>query len=159
MMANCLESRLSAARLQSAGISLRLVKSPVAPKMTITQGAATVFIWAWFMSGRPLQCHGVVRVAAFGRSSLLFRVPAELKAHGGQNLGGKVAFPSRQETLVQRFRKHRGRSDGLDAGKNGPAAFAGIGNAAGETLEGRRLEPRNGRQGEKPGGAHADSAQ
>src|SRR5258708_13250332 len=90
-----------------------------------------------------MQCHGLT-VAAFGRSSLLFRVPAELKAHGGQNLGGKVAFPSRQETLVQRFRKHRGGSARLDAGKNGPAAFAGIGNAARETLEGSLLDQTNG---------------
>ena len=40
MIANCLESRLSLARLQSAGMSLRLVRSPVAPKITMTQGAA-----------------------------------------------------------------------------------------------------------------------
>ena len=31
------------------GDELALVRSPVAPKMTMTQGAATVFVWAWFM--------------------------------------------------------------------------------------------------------------
>src|SRR6267143_5641251 len=127
MMANCLESRLSAARLQSAGISLRFVRSPVAPKMTMTQGEATVFIWAWFMSGCPVQCHGVVRVEAFSRLSrlsLLFRVTAELKTHGRQNLGGEIAFASRQETLVERFCEHGCRGAGLNASENGPAALA-----------------------------------
>src|ERR1700674_5127912 len=59
MMANCLEIRLSVARLQSAGISLRLVKSPVAPKMTMTHGEATVFGLAWFMRGCPVHRSGV----------------------------------------------------------------------------------------------------
>src|SRR6266404_3504098 len=49
MIANCLESRLSAARLESAGMSLRLVRSPVAPKMTMTQGEATGFAFERFM--------------------------------------------------------------------------------------------------------------
>src|SRR5882724_7327236 len=48
MIANCLESRLSAARLQSAGMSLRLVRSPVAPKITMTQGEALGFGLRWF---------------------------------------------------------------------------------------------------------------
>src|SRR5581483_64368 len=42
-------SSFSRERLQSAGISLRLVRSPVAPKITITQGEA-VGLSAWFMS-------------------------------------------------------------------------------------------------------------
>ena len=37
-MANSRESRLLFARLYSAGISLRAVRSPVAPKITMTQG-------------------------------------------------------------------------------------------------------------------------
>src|SRR6266436_9990742 len=54
MMANCLESRLSAARLQSAGMSLRLVRSPVAPKMTMTQGDGAGFEFWWFEFMRGL---------------------------------------------------------------------------------------------------------
>src|SRR6267154_3327677 len=65
MMANCLESRLSAARLQRAGMSLRLVKSPVAPKMTMTQGDATELVWARVMSGCPVWCLEVARVRAW----------------------------------------------------------------------------------------------
>src|ERR1700730_3210782 len=48
MMANCFERRLSFARLESAGMSLRLVRSPVAPKMTITQGDA-LGLEAWWL--------------------------------------------------------------------------------------------------------------
>src|SRR5437899_6938298 len=40
MTANWLGNSFAAARLQSAGMSLRLVRSPLAPKMTITQGSA-----------------------------------------------------------------------------------------------------------------------
>src|SRR6266436_2766004 len=54
MMANCLESRLSFARLQSAGMSLRLVRSPVAPKMTMTQGDGAGFEFWWFEFMRGL---------------------------------------------------------------------------------------------------------
>src|SRR5712675_2132201 len=151
MMANCLESRLSAARLHSAGISLRLVRSPVAPKITITQGAAIGFSWTWLMIDRPFLGQGAFQFAALRRSRFLFRVAAELEAHGRQNLGGKVAFASRQESLVERFGEHGSRRARLDAGENGPAAFARIGDAAGETLESRLLEQGNGSEIKQPG--------
>src|ERR1700730_12387959 len=116
MMANCLESRLSAARLQSAGMSLRLVRSPVAPKMTMTQGEATGFVFRWFMRSF---CSG-----------FLFGVTAELKAHGRQNFGGEFAFPSGQKALVERFAQHGSGRAGFNGGENGPVGFAGIGGAA-----------------------------
>src|SRR5258708_8123444 len=47
MMANWVERRLSSARLQSAGRSLRLVRSPLAPKITITQGEGMGFAPEW----------------------------------------------------------------------------------------------------------------
>src|SRR6266404_9167407 len=74
MMANCLESRLSAARLHSAGMSLRLVRSPVAPKITITQGAAIGFSWTWLMRDRPFPGQGTLAFAALRQSRFLFRV-------------------------------------------------------------------------------------
>src|SRR6266481_3965201 len=46
-MANCLGRTSSCAKLQSAGISLRLVRSPVAPKITITHGDAVGFMSKW----------------------------------------------------------------------------------------------------------------
>src|SRR5271154_70349 len=42
MMANCLGKTPSLARLKSAGMSLRLVRSPPAPKMTMMQGPAAL---------------------------------------------------------------------------------------------------------------------
>src|SRR6266436_9420851 len=130
LMANCLESRLSAARLHSAGMSLRLVRSPVAPKITITQGAAIGFSWTWFMSDCPFPGQGTRAFAALRRSRFLFRVAAKLEAHGRQNLGSEVAFASRQESFVKRFGEHGSGRARLDAGENGPAAFAGIGDSA-----------------------------
>src|SRR6267378_951739 len=46
-MANCLGRTSSWARLHSAGISLRLVRSPVAPKITITHGDAVGLTSKW----------------------------------------------------------------------------------------------------------------
>src|SRR5258706_15534696 len=154
-MANCFGRRLSWARLHSAGISLRLVRSPVAPKITMTQGAAIGFSWTWLMRDRPFPGQGTLAFAALRQSRFLFRVAAELEAHGRQNLGGKVAFASRQESLVERFGEHGSGCARLDAGENGPAAFAGIGDASGETLESRLLEQRNGSEIEQPGRNHA----
>src|SRR4029077_7270542 len=98
MMANCFDSRLPAARLQSAGMSLRLVRSPVAPKMTMTQGETPVgFVFAWFMRGvlyESARCRW-----DFLESGFLFRVTAELKTHGRQNLVREIAFIPRQETF------------------------------------------------------------
>jgi hypothetical protein len=48
--------------LHNAGINLRFVKSPVAPKITMTQGAALGFVSGWFefMNGTfcPHACEG-----------------------------------------------------------------------------------------------------
>src|SRR5215467_12406856 len=42
----------SCARLQSAGMSLRFVRSPAAPQIVITQGEATEFVsgYSWFIA-------------------------------------------------------------------------------------------------------------
>src|SRR5258706_9917294 len=128
-MANCLESRVSAARLLSAGMSLRLVRSPVAPKMTMTQGEATEFTFERFMRV-PYNEFNALRLRSILGSGLLFRVTAELKTHSRQKLGGEFAFPSRGESLVERFGKHGRGGAGLDAGDDCPAAFAGIRHAA-----------------------------
>ena len=51
-IANCSGRSFSWARLQSAGMSLRLVRSPAAPQMVITQGEAREFVsgWSWFIN-------------------------------------------------------------------------------------------------------------
>src|SRR5579883_2478103 len=96
--ANCGGSSFSRERLQSAGISLRLVRSPVAPKITITQGDAAG-LSAWFMS-QP----AFVRVDARKLPRGLFLdVPAELEAHRGKQLGREVSFAARDKALEERF--------------------------------------------------------
>src|SRR5438552_2974267 len=99
MMAKRLGSWSSWARLQSAGTSLRLVRSPVAPKITITQGEALGFGLMWFtVDSRTLSaCESyrsqmiadlsrATRRSGTRRLMFLLDMPAELKTHGGQDL-------------------------------------------------------------------------
>src|SRR5712692_4539861 len=92
------------------------------------------------------------------RSRFLFRVTTELEAHGGKNFGSELPFGARSEALVEGFAEHGGGRSGLDGGENGPAAFAGVGDAAGEALEGRLLEKRDGGEIEEPGSDDAAAA-
>src|SRR6266478_1965126 len=110
------------------------------------------------MSGCPVRCWRVVRVEIFRPSRFLFRVTAELKTHGRQNLACEVSFASGQKALVQRFGEDGRWSAGLNRRENGPAAFAGIGNTAGEALEGGLLKKRDGGEVEQPGGHDAAAA-
>src|SRR6266481_1289077 len=84
-------------------------------------------------------------------AGFLFDVPAELETHGGENFSGKVVFAARNEALVQRCSENRSRRRGFDGGEHGPAAFAGIGDAAGEAFELRLFEKRDGGEVEEPG--------
>src|SRR5262249_60913021 len=103
MTANWCESSESLARLHKAGISFRFVRSPPAPKITMTQGLACcpctlspsfVFIamWhSWFSI--PTRSLG-------GRR--LFEVSAELETHGGQDFSGKIILTARNKALIER---------------------------------------------------------
>src|SRR5438309_10358058 len=84
-------------------------------------------------------------------AGLLLNVPAELKTHGRQNFGPKIVFAARSETLVERGGKDGGGRGGFNRGENGPAAFAGIGNAAGKAFERGLLKQRNGGESQQPG--------
>src|SRR5882724_1950163 len=88
----------------------------------------------------------------------LFEVTAELETHGGKNFCGEVVFTARSEALVERSGEHGRRSGGLDGGQDGPAAFAGVGDAAGKTLERRLIEKGDGGEVEQPGGDNAATA-
>ena len=62
---------------------------------------------------------------------------AELEAHGREELVLEVGLAARAEALVERRGEH-GRGDGLvDGGLDRPAAFAGVGDAAGELRRAR----------------------
>src|SRR5271154_217058 len=100
-MANCLERRPSCARLASAGMSLRLVRSPLAPNMTMTQGEAmglcsllSVGIMQIVLSQAACWRPGALLVTVF-----FLEMAAELKAHGGQNFCGEIIFTARREAL------------------------------------------------------------
>src|SRR5689334_19031436 len=60
----------------------------------------------------------------------LLVVAAEGVAHGGQQLVGEVGLAARAETFVEGAGQHRGRHRLVDGGLDGPAAFAGVGDAA-----------------------------
>src|SRR6516225_1900452 len=109
-------------------MSLRLVRSPVAPQIVITQGAADAFISGWFrlMVGLPISKRQATvnsLVAGF-----LFHMPAKLVTHRGQDLARKIVFAARGEALVKRGAEHRRGRGGLNGGEDRPSAFPGIGN-------------------------------
>src|SRR6267378_5242799 len=105
-MANCLGRTSSWARLQSAGMSLRLVRSPVAPKMAITHGDAVGFMSEWFRLMREISCLRPGWLPKFLVARFLFDVSAELEAHRGQNFGREISFAARRESLEQRRREY-----------------------------------------------------
>src|SRR6266851_2143216 len=92
------------------------------------------------------------------RTRFLFRVTTELEAHGGKNFGSELPFGARSEALIESFAEHRRGRPGLDGGENGPAAFAGVGDTAGEALESGLLEKRDGGEIEEPGSDDATAA-
>src|SRR6202795_5375577 len=98
-MANCCERRPSCARLINAGMSLRLVRSPLAPKMTITHGepvglASVLFEFIRVVLSQLFNAPIKKLVA-----SLFLDVAAELKAHGGKHFRCKVILAARCESL------------------------------------------------------------
>ena len=85
----------------------------------------------------------------------LLVVAAELLAHRREHLVAEVVEPARGEALVQRGGEDRRRHALVDRRDRGPAALAGVGDAAGEVGEvGRFLHRRRG-QVEQPGADHA----
>src|SRR5215475_7300615 len=149
MTANCSDSSPSRARLVSAGRSLRLVRSPLAPKMIMTHGDA---LWGTSRSFRfaILAFRRPRPVRSAHRLLLFFHVPAKLEAHGGKDLAGEVVLAARGEALVQRSAQHRRRGGGLDGRKKRPAALAGVRNPARKALQRGLLQQGNGGKVEKP---------
>src|SRR5260370_40194407 len=86
--------------------------------------------------------------------SLAFDVPAELVAHGRQNLAGEVAFSAGTEALVESGAQHRGGYPLVDGREDGPAALARIGNAAGKAVEARTFLEGRRRQTAQPRSHH-----
>ena len=83
---------------------------------------------------------------------------AELVAHRREQLVGEVGLAARAEALVERRGEDRRRHGFVDGGLDRPAAFAGIGDAAGEFRQcGIACRARRG-QVEQPGRDHAAAA-
>ena len=78
-------------------------------------------------------------------------MPAELLAHGGQDLFGEGVVLARAEAGVERGGQHLGRDGLLDCRLDRLAALAGILDVTGEFLEVRILGERDRGQIEEPG--------
>src|SRR6266487_5845169 len=94
-------SSLSWARLYNEGINKRRVRSPEAPKMTRTQGSL------WRSGAGMSSCITMLDCSALIASPPLatgraLDVPAELVAHGRQNLLRVGVFLTRPEAGVER---------------------------------------------------------
>ena len=72
--------------------------------------------------------------------SFFLEVSAKLETHGRKHFAREVIFAARSEALIQRRAEHRRRSRGFNGRENCPAAFAGIGDAPGETRQILALE-------------------
>ena len=160
-------SRPPRRRLISAGISLRRVRSPPAPKMTITHGrpgaaapraaarrsmSSSTWLPALVAGVAALPARGCLADAGAPPTScrLPARVAAELLAHRRQQLVAEGVILARAEAREQRLGQHRHRHRRLDRRLDRPAAFAGVGHVAGEAIEGRALGERRRRQIEQP---------
>src|SRR5918911_4432807 len=109
-------------------MSRRLVRSPPAPKITMTQGGAGGASAApglahqgWIVvsaAALPLRaCSFMGRIRDLG-----FEMAAEAFAHGREQLVRETRIQARAEARIERGREHGRRYGLLDGGLNGPAA-------------------------------------
>src|SRR5215472_17702373 len=119
-IANCSGRSFSSAKLQRAGTSLRLVRSPVAPQIVITQGEASEFVseYSWFMRKIGILSRDCDCPHRFLGTCLLLDVPAKLKTHGRKHFGRKIIFAARCESLIKRGAKNRRGRGRFNRGKN-----------------------------------------
>ena len=83
---------------------------------------------------------------------------AERIAHRGEHTVSELGFSTRGETVEERRGEDRNGDALLDRGLQGPAALAGVADAAGVVLEHRRLVQRLRGEVEEPGGDHRPPA-
>src|SRR5215207_4027774 len=103
-----LSKQPSPRRRHNAGMSLRFVRSPVAPKITTTQGSACgrlgCSIGCAFASTNTDDIFFCVNCRLL--FVILFHVAAKLKPHCRQNFVCEIGLASRTETLEQRGAQH-----------------------------------------------------
>ncbi len=71
-------------------------------------------------------------LASSGRRLLLFLVATELVTEGGEEFVAEVGFAAGAEAIEEGGAEDGGGNGFVDGGFDGPAAFAGVGDAAGE---------------------------
>src|SRR4029450_11936518 len=91
-------------------------RSPVAPKKTSASE------WGTFIMS-----------SSFGG---FFQVPAELVAHRGEQLVGKICLATRAKTLIQRSCQDMSRHTLVDGSLDRPASLPGVRNLPSELREG-----------------------
>src|ERR1700730_16126959 len=104
--ANCSGSSLARRRLQSAGTSRRLARSPAAPKMTRTQGA------------------GGFACAAISAVPFGLVMAAEFVSHPRQQLVGETVLLARREADVENRGQRVEQHSLLDRRYDRPATVA-----------------------------------
>src|SRR5215467_7654488 len=100
-------------------MSLRRVRSPAAPKITMMHGSP----------GFPITCvlvAGIASVTAMASISFQFDVPAELLAHCRQHLLCEGMLLPRAEANKEGCRQHVDRHGFVDRGLDRPATFARV---------------------------------
>src|SRR4029453_17150528 len=110
-------------------------RSPVAPKKTSASEWGT-FIMSSSLGG-------------------FFQVPAELVAHRGEQLVGKICLATRAKTLIQRSCQDVSRHTLVDGGLYRPTSLPGVRNLTCEFREGGISDQRDRRQVKQPRGDHA----
>src|SRR5450432_3582472 len=114
-------------------MSLRLVRSPVTPKITMMQGSATRptrgLAGVGKASVRAMSVLSSKFVAVFLRLLRLrfrFDVSAELLPHGRKNFVGEGMFLARAKTRIQRGCQHFRWNCFFNGSLDGPSSFARI---------------------------------
>ncbi len=86
---------------------------------------------------------------------LLLLVAAEFVAEGGEELVAEVGFAAGAEAIEEGGAEDGGGDRFVDGGFDGPAAFAGVGDAAGELAQVWTFQEGGGGEVEEPGGDDA----
>src|SRR5215213_11834774 len=134
--ANSSGSLLWEARSYRAGTSLRAVRSPEAPKITMTPGSGTR---GSLCSSRSMSCRTCVSAIVWlllllcGR--LFDRVPAELAAQGGYDLHGEGVLLAGGETGEEGACYGIRRHVLCDRLEDGPASLAGVLDVAADAVQ------------------------